>query len=463
MPYASFAIFTEGPDAMFRRVDWPFDNGIGYSKHRGSDRAYILVQANAKRQRIDGFGASFTDSSAYLVDTVLSDKERDRVMTGLFDRTRGIGLSVLRNPMGACDYSRSIYSYDDMPHGEQDADLSSFSIAHDLESILPLTKRAHELNPDLMLIASPWSAPAWMKTSQSMKGGSLNPVWYEAYARYFVKFIEEYRRHGVQVSAVTVQNEPLYEPLHYPSMLMTARQEAYFVARHLSPALRSAGLDTAILGYDHNWDRIDYADELLSSSSSCFDGIAWHWYAGDPQAQTLVAQRHPGVGMYFTEGSGGSWIPEFEPAFSNLLRNCIGALRHGAKTFVLWNVALDQDNGPTVPGFGSSTCRGLVRIDMRTGHVAWTLDYYGLAHFSAFVHSGSVLVESSQERNVLSAAFLNPDGSVVCVLFNDCPETQNIEIRLVDTSGVDDDGTAAVITLSGHAACTLVWNDIDVG
>lgn len=463
MLIAPIATITEGPGAMFRRVDLPLNNGTECPGRRSSDSARILVQTDARRQRIDGFGASFTDSSAYLVDTVLSDEERERIMTALFDQNRGIGLSVLRNPMGACDYARSVYSYDDMPQGESDAGLSSFSIAHDLDSILPLTRRARELNPALKLIASPWSAPAWMKTSQSMNGGSLDPVWYGAYANYFVRFIEEYRRHGVPVAAITVQNEPLYEPLHYPSMLMTAQQESYFVSRHLAPALRTAGLNVAILGYDHNWDRTDYADELLSQSPGCFDGIAWHWYAGGPEAQEIVAKRHPDTGMYFTEGSGGSWIPEFEPAFSNLLRNGIGALRHGARTFVLWNIALDQDNGPTVPGFGPSTCRGLMRIDTRTGHAAWTVDYYGLAHFSAFTHSGAMLVESTQDRNVLSAAFHNPDGSVVCVLFNDQPEAQNVEVRLADAHGCDHDGGMTNITLSGHAACTLAWGGMGTG
>lgn len=416
--------------------------------------ARIHINAERKYQRIRGFGASLTDSSAYLLNTILDSKTRETVMRALFDPEEGIGLSVLRNPMGASDYARTLYTYDDMPQGASDERLERFSIAHDLESIIPLTKSAMSINPRLMLITSPWSAPAWMKTSQSLKGGSLKPHWHKAYAMYFVKFIEEYRGRGIDVDAVTVQNEPLHTSRRYPTMHMAARQEAGFVRSYLRPAFQNASIGTKILGYDHNWDRPDYPEELIDRGAECFDGIAWHWYAGNPRAQSDMILKHPGIDMYVTEASGGSWIQEYEPAFSHLMRMCISSLRNGAKAFVLWNIALDQKNGPTVPGFGSSTCRGLVRIDTVRQRAAFTLDYYALAHFSKYVRAGAELVESSQTLLIKSAAFRNANGSVVCVLFNDSEIPSNVCVT------IDGLPVAATIALSGHGACTLVCNDV---
>lgn len=484
------AYITNGPETMFQQRDLEHDDC-----NRASRPAVIRISPEVRHQRIDGFGASFTDASAYLIGKVLTAQERDRAMTALFDHESGIGLSALRNPMGACDYARSIYSYDDMPWGRTDEGLEHFSIKHDLESIIPLTRQAMHINPDIMLITSPWSAPGWMKTSRSMKGGSLKPKYYAAYARYFVRYIEECQRHHVPVNAVTVQNEPLYEPKHYPSMFMPATQEAEFVREYLAPALHEAGLNTKILGYDHNWDKPEYPNEILEQAPQCFDGIAWHWYGGRPQAQSRVAQANPGADMYFTEGSGGSWIPEFEPAFSNLMRMCIASMRNGAKTFILWNIALDQNNGPTVPRFGRSTCRGLLRVDTTTKRAMSTLDYYGLAHFSKFVRSGASLIDSTQTSSVKSAAFLNEDGSMVCVLFNDSNVTCSVEISIdarhpdghdhgaqgqeavFNTHTVDaqtfgnkpqenpghsceyDSGNLTTFELRAKAACTLVWDN----
>src|SRR5699024_10261881 len=174
-----------------------------------TDSVNIIVNKNVKNQEIDGFGASFTDSSAFLIDKCLPENLKNKLMTELFDPIEGIGISAIRNPMGASDYARTIYSYNDLEEGETDIEQNNFSINHDLESILPLTKNAIAINPNIKIFASPWSAPGWMKTSGEMRMGSLIPDYYESYAKYFVKFIEEYRKHGVNIYAVTPQNEPL--------------------------------------------------------------------------------------------------------------------------------------------------------------------------------------------------------------------------------------------------------------
>ena len=443
---------TDGPKTMMRPIaETPL----------AQTDVTISVDPTKKYQSIDGFGASFTDASASLVDHVLDDSTREEVMTKLFNPHKGIGLSLLRNPIGASDYARSIYSFDDMPKCHEDREFAHFSLAHDEESILPLTKWAMKLNPQLKLISSPWSAPGWMKTSGSMIGGRLRKDCYAAYAEYLVRFLKAYEQHGVHVYAITPQNEPLYVPPHYPGMLLPAAQEARFVRDFLRPALREAGLTTRVFGYDHNWDRADYPHELLEEAGEAFDGIAWHWYAGKASSQSLIAQQFPGKDVYFTEGSGGEWIPEFEPAFSNLMRNGIDILRNGSKSFILWNIALDEHNGPVVPGFGRSTCRGLVRINRDQHSVEYTLDYYGLAHFSTYIRPGATRVESTESAGIKSVAFTNTDGSTVLVVFNDSRDDVRLRMQMshnadsfgADSSHADSSHTALV---PSHAALTLV-------
>jgi glucosylceramidase len=261
----------------------------------------IVIDPSRRCQKIVGFGASFTDSSAYLVGERVTDSDRSRIMRALFSPTTGAGFSVVRQPMGACDYSRDFYSYDDVPLGSDDPSLTHFSIAHDQKDILPLLRQARDLNPDLFVVGSPWSAPAWMKDSGSFKQGHLLPHYQRAYANYFVRFIQDYQANGIEVNAITPQNEPLYEPPNYSGMGMPAADEARFVHEFLRPAFVQSDVHTQIWGYDHNWDHPEYAEELLERAENDFDGIAWHWYAGDPSVQSQVSRRFPNIPVYFTE------------------------------------------------------------------------------------------------------------------------------------------------------------------
>lgn len=387
-------------------------------------------------QTMDGFGASFTDSAAYLIHQVLLEEQRASLMKKLFDSEEGIGLSVLRNPMGASDYARFIYSYDDLPEGETDPDMRRFSIRHDEADVIPLLKEALALNSSIKLFGSPWSAPGWMKTSGSMIGGELKKEYYEAYANYFVRYIKSYAEHGLTIYAVTPQNEPLYVPGHYPGMLMTAEMQTDFVKNDLKPAFTKHGLSTKILAYDHNWDRPDYPLSVFKEAAEAVDGVAWHWYGGQASAQSQVKEAYPGKEVHFTEGSGGEWIPAFEPAFSNVMRTGIEILRNHSQSLVLWNMALDEQNGPTVPGFGRSTCRGIVTVNQQTRGLEYTLDYYALAHFSKVIRPQAVRIAAeSKEAAIRSVAFRNTDDSIGVVLFNDGEEARNVALELTGTEG----------------------------
>lgn len=424
---------TTGPDEMMV----PVDTKIGVIKTlQDKSNETITIDPDERQQKITGFGASMTDSSAFLLGHAVTQTVRAHIMQALFSRSLGAGLSVLRQPMGACDYARDFYSYDDVPTGCVDPRLEHFNLRHDEQYILPMLSMAKSINPQIFVIGSPWSAPAWMKDTDDMRTGHLLPQYRQVYADYFVHYVNGYCDHGVNVDAVTVQNEPLYEPPHYPGMGMSASEEADFVHSFLRPAFQRDGLRTLILGYDHNWDRPDYPIQLLSLAEKDFDGIAWHWYAGDPSAQSQVSRLYPHVPVYFTEGSGGSWIPAYEPAFSHLMSSVISALRNGSRTFVLWNIALDQNNGPTVPNFGKSTCRGLFRIDTRTGEAVPTCDYYGLAHFSTVIDPGSVLISTTESGAVKNVAALNPDGSLGIVLWNSSSTATTVEVSCRDRGGM---------------------------
>lgn len=398
-----------------------------------SNEAAVTVAIDGSRtyQEMDGFGASFTDSAAYLIHQVLDGEQRAEVMHKLFHPQDGIGLSFLRNPMGASDYARTIYSYNDLPEGGTDPELSRFSISHDEEDIIPLLQQALALNPEIKLMASPWSAPGWMKTSGSMIAGQLKPEYYQVYADYFVRYIQAFADHGLPTYAVTAQNEPLYEPHHYPSMLMLPEQQLEFIRGFLKPSFRKHGLNTKILCYDHNWDRPDYPLSVLDGAEADVDGVAWHWYGGAPAAQSEVLAAYPDTEVHFTEGSGGEWIPPFQQAFSNVMRTGIEILRNHSKSFVLWNMALDEQNGPTVPGFGQSTCRGIVTVNQQTKELTYTLDYYALAHFSKVIRPKALRLgaESSNEQ-IRSVAFRNTDGSIAAVLFNDGDKEEIVAVQL---------------------------------
>jgi glucosylceramidase len=239
-------VWVTTPDGAQRMSD----NGTVPFTRGGSDELTISVDPSRRYQRMDGFGASITDSSATLL-AGLSPAVRRATMRDLFARN---GLSFLRQPMGASDFvAGPHYTYDDVPAGRTDYRLRHFSIAHDRKQILPLLRRALALNSKLKVMGTPWSPPAWMKTNQSLVGGRLidSPRIYDAYARYFVKFVRAYKRAGVPIYALTLQNEPQNrKPNAYPGMDMPVRQEAKLIEA-LGPKLQRAGLRTKLLGYDH--------------------------------------------------------------------------------------------------------------------------------------------------------------------------------------------------------------------
>lgn len=404
------------------------------STGNGSDVIRITVDENQTYQQMDGFGASITDASAWLMYNKMSKGQRNELMEALFDPVRGIGLDFLRQPMGASDLTvpaSGEYSYDDMPKGQTDPNLTHFSITHDEAYIIPILKQALQINPNLKIMATPWSPPGWMKSTDSMEGGTLNLAAYASYANYFVKFIQAYQAQGIPVYAVTVQNEPLYQPVGYPGMSMPADQEASFIKGYLAPAFAKSNITTKILGYDHNWDQPGYPTTLLSdaSTNAAVAGTAWHCYAGAMEAQTQVHDAYPGKDTYETECAGGQWEGNNGlPGTANLL---IGVTRNWGKSVVRWGLALDPNGEPNLgTGAACTQCRGVVSITQSNGKVTYNGDYYGLGQASKFVLPGAYRIDSSAGSNGISdVAFKNPDGSKVLVVYNSATSQQSFDAQ----------------------------------
>jgi glucosylceramidase len=419
----------------------------------------IYVDEIQTYQSIEGFGASFTDSAAYLLNEKLPPSKLNTVMTNLFDRNAGIGISFVRNPMGASDIARHDYSYDDLPSGTTDPNLTSFSISHDLVDIVPLVKMAKQINSQLKIMANPWSPPGWMKTSDSMIGGSLLAADYTTLANYFVKYIQAYSVQGIAIDYISMQNEPLYVPSDYPGMCMpatltdttcgTSPTDETTQIKYVLSALASAGISTKLLIYDHNWDRPDYPQTVLAdsqiSSSSQVAGIAWHGYAGPPGAMTALHDGYPTFGNYETEHSGGTWVSDQVRAdFEEITQ----VMRNWGKSYVKWSLALDENRGPHTGGCG--TCNPLVTVSEKNGAVTYDIEYYTLGQFSKFVQPGAVRVYSSNASGFVSVAFKNPDGSKVLVVYNETRGPQSFQ-----ASWGTQNFTYSLPSLSG---ATFIWN-----
>jgi len=379
----------------------------------------VIVDPIAQGQEIVGFGAAMTDASAQLIQTVLSPTERAALLAELFGRD-GLGLSFVRVPIGASDFSSEHYSLDDMPRGQIDPALKHFSMAKAEAAQLPALRAAKALNPDLTLMASPWSAPGWMKTSDSLIKGSLKPEHRDAFARYFVRYLDAMQAAGLPVRYVSMQNEPAFEPADYPGMKVSAADRAVFFARYLGPALAARGSKVGILDWDHNWDTPDEPLAVLADSAAAahVEGVAWHCYGGDPAVMARVKAAHPAKGLFFTECSGGAWAPDWGGTLEWMTDSLIIAtVRAGGKGSILWNLALDQNNGPHLGGCGN--CRAVVTIDTRTRKVTRNVEYYVLAQVSRFVRPGArAIISSGGSAAFRHVAFRNRDGSMVVLAHN---------------------------------------------
>lgn len=402
----------------------------------GAGSINVYVNDDRQYQTTVGFGASFSDSSTFLMSQLkgYDPAAYATMMDEIFGVTGGIGLTFWRVPMGASDFTEATEHWTNADtEGPAENPLQYFALtSHDTDHIIPVIQDALAINPGLTIIASPWTAPAWMKTTGKLicsfqnKKGALLPEYRQAWADYFVKWVTAYEGAGVPIWAVTPQNEPQYCPNSYPGMVWEPEEEASWVHDYLRPALAAAGLQPQILGFDHNWDLPSYPTTLVSGpTSSDYGGIAWHCYnnSSDPAEMTKLHNLYPGFDQYETECSSDTEPTDIIP-FSTAEMALLSA-QNWARGVVLWNLALDSDNGPHLGGCG--VCVPVVTIDVTTDpsgvvtSAVYSLDdnYYHLGQISDFVSVGATRIDSTgNAHGIVTAAFENPDGREVLVATN---------------------------------------------
>jgi len=421
---------------------------IEFEDNQLVDVPVIEVDTSQRFQDVDGFGFTLTGGSAFLLHRKLSVAARDTLLRELFlTEGSGIGISYLRLSIGASDLDDHAFSYDDLPSDEADDLLNGFTLAPDKENLIPILKEILTLQPNLKIMGSPWSAPAWMKSNGSTKGGRLKPEYCEVYAQYLAKYIEAMASEGITIDAITLQNEP-ENPENNPSMLMTASEQSDFVKNCLVPTFEVKGLATKIVIYDHNADHPEYPISVLNDEEAkqYIDGSAFHLYRGEISALSKVHDAHPDRNLYFTEqwtSGKGDFGGDLRWHLKNIV---VGATRNWSRTVLEWNLAADQEFRPHTDG-GCTECLGALTIG---DSIMRNVSYYIIAHASKFVRPGSVRVYSNITDNLHNVAFQDISGGKVLIVLNDNQDTKLF--------GIKHSGRVATASLPGGAVGTYVWD-----
>lgn len=400
---------------------------------RGSAPADVVIEVDKKYQAMVGFGAAMTDSSAWLLQNKLSDAQRSDLLRELYGPPPNLNLNMMRLTIGASDFSLKPYTLDDVPFGQTDPELQHFNVTPNLLDVIPVVREALSVNAGLRIIASSWSAPAWMKSSQNLIGGDLLEQYESTYADYLIKYLDAYRGYGIPIFALTLQNEPGFVPVTYPGMEMPADTRARIVSQYLGPKLASRTPKTAILEWDHNWSHPEQPLSVLGDADAAryIDGVAWHCYEGSQSAQGRVHRAYPQKSVYITECSGGDWASSINGELIWFARNLlVTGIRQWASGVVYWNLALDENHGPHFGG--CAACKGVIMVDSKTGEVSRNDEYYALAHFSKFVLPGAVRVASTDtdaDQGIANVAFQNvSDGSIVLVMVNSKTDARPVSV-----------------------------------
>ena len=440
-------------------------DGVRFRPGRSSNFTKIEVDDAKRYQRIEGYGAALTDSSAWLLHG-LPRRQQHKLLLALFAKTHGIGLNYIRISIGASDFSRQPYTY----HDREDTELRHFGITSEQQYVIAMIKKIVRINPAIKILASPWSPPAWMKTPAQLKGGKFNSKYNQVYANYLTKFIQAYRAEGIFIDALTLQNEPNYSTADYPSAIMTPQQQAQ-LAVALGETFQKNDIQTQIFIWDHNWDEPQAAMEILSDpvASRFIAGSAWHGYAGSPDTQSLVHHAFPTKKIYFTEITG---TQAYTDADQNLVWSLhyvvIGAMKHWAQTVMYWNLLLDKNHGPNMlppSADPDEHLRGLVQLRGGREPFDFQIEYFALGHVSKFITPASIriftaTIEQDKElspqptpgplSNLESVAFLTPEGRRVLLVLNPNPSHR----RYFDVQWQD---RYFSFSLEPQSAASFIW------
>jgi glucosylceramidase len=444
----------------------------------GDSVAIIKLLPEEKFQTITGFGGSFTEASASLLNR-LSQENRDTIIEAYFGET-GAKYSLTRTHMNSCDFSLSNYSYAPV---EGDKELENFSIEEDRDDLIPMIKDAMAVSKDgFKIMASPWTAPPWMKDNNDWRGGKLLPEYNDTWALFFSKYLEAYKAEGIDIWGFTVENEPLGNNNNWESMHFNAEEMTEFVKNHLGPKLESDGHDVKILGYDQNrgeelkeWARVMYKDE---ASSKYYDGMAIHWYASTydwfPESLQFAHNAAPDKYLIQSEACvdaevpawkddawywskeatdwGWDWAPEqdkylhpkYVPVY-RYARDIIGCLNNWVDGWVDWNMVLDRQGGPN---WFKNWCVAPVIVDPEKDEVYFTPIYYTLAHFSKYIRPGAKRIGFENTSDYLMVTAVENTDNIIVIVFNQDMESKPFSITL-DDKMVD-------LNISGQAIQTIV-------
>ncbi|MBF2708594.1 glucosylceramidase [Flavobacterium soyangense] len=410
--------------------------------------ANIEVDDSQTFQTIDGFGFTLTGGSAEVINQLSTAKKQELLQELFGSASNSISISYLRISIGASDLNSTPFSYDDIPTGQTDVNLTNFSLTPDMTNLIPLLKEILVINPNIKIMATPWSPPVWMKDNNNSIGGSLQPQYYGVYAQYFVKYIQKMKAEGITIDAICPQNEPL-NPGNNPSMMMAAVQQSTFIKNNLGPVFQTAGIKTKIIIYDHNCDKPDYPLAILNDAAAnpYIDGSAFHLYGGDISALSTVHNTFPNKNVYFTEqwtSSDGNFGADLKWHTKNVV---IGSMRNWSKVALEWNLANNTSFGPHTPG-GCTQCKGALTL-ISSENFDRNVSYYIIAHASKFVPTGSVRIASNLSGNLNNTAFKTPNGKIVLIVENDGINTELFNIKY--------NGRWITTSLEGGSVGTYIW------
>lgn len=418
------------------------ESPLQFGREHKTKAPVIEVDLSKRGQTILGQGASFDHATCENLSKLPPEK-REEVLEKLMSPETGIGMNLMRICIGTSDFvGEPYYTYNDLPEGEIDPELTRFSIEKDRAYVLPAIKIAQQKNPNLLFFGSTWSPPAWMKTSGKLGTGSVKPECYPALAKYLLKFIQAYEAEGIPLYAITVQNEPHMESKDYPTTYWTGEAQRDFIRDHLGPLFKENDVKTLIWCWDHNWNEPDFPRAILSDPQAAqyVDGTAWHLYEGKVDTQSVIQAEFPDKHTYFTEGS------VFKPHGAIRLAQI---LRHWSRSYNAWVIMLDEHRKPNRgPHSASATCIEL----LDDGSVRYNFDYYMQGQFMKYIQRGAVRVESSLPdiRSFGNVAFLNPDGRVVLVAANAARSAQPFVVKYGEK--------AFKTVLSAGSVGTYMWN-----
>ena len=444
----------------------------------------ITLNCEEKFQTITGFGGSFTEASAHLLNR-LSKENRTKIVEAYFGEN-GAKYSLTRTHMNSCDFSLSNYSYAPV---EGDLELTNFSIDEDRDDLIPMIKEAMEISQDgFKILSSPWTAPPWMKDNKDWRGGKLLPEYNETWALFFSKYINAYKAEGIDIWGFTVENEPLGNNNNWESMHFSAEEMTNFVKNHLGPKLEKDGHDVKILGYDQNRgeELKDWVDVMYQNkeSSKYYDGTAVHWYASTydffPESLQYAHMKAPDKYLIQSEACvdseipkwqddqwywskeatdwGWDWAPEeqkyLHPKYAPVnryARDIIGCLNNWVDGWIDWNMVLDKQGGPN---WFKNWCVAPVIVDPDKDEVYFTPIYYTLTHFSKYIRPGAVRIGFEiSETDLMITAVENPDNSIVVVVFNQDKQAKNFRISSKDKF--------ADVSINGQAIQTIIINNLN--